>query len=633
MDPELVCQICSTEATGNTKFYHHYGAICCYNCKAFFRRCSRGETVFGACKNNGKCDLDKGRKTCKQCRYQKCLNVGMTPEKLLYGDDRKKYTHPKKRKNNESSANAGGSPGSPDDSPGVEDPVEPVEVHVEPVIKKVYVDPTIMIQNLQQHFRETISEFNHNKVDINILVCGQLETMEWSAYHSAAFVRVMEANVGFMEHFARKNKSFQSLNPTDQELLLTNNSKLFREYIATRYLVSDTGIDQLEWILGVYESVGILDLENIKLVDFDLVNGQCEALVPFNNISAINNFKYCLEVIKKFFQYPHFHTALICNFILFNTKYWKVEDLHCLSDSGKIAALELEARDLIKFGCDEIVPDIGVAYLDQLIQTLFAMTTIKKESPRVMKKIASKFFTQDESNWIKNTLQIFKDAIFQLPCDSAYVDTFLAFHSGALHLGPKFLFESSSMGAKRLRLFIKNAFGISMGIPEETLAKVNMLVASHGDKYTTLGESMKVYTGIKHFGEDEAKLMARPNKLLFQNRGFRKLIDSEALNDYDRAYSSVGSFLQRFDMAVLVIIDNIFTDLKDYGALSTALRRLIIKKISESCVIETTTHPSDIYQQFLKDFAFMTMLQHRLFMKMLTNPSGEAPPQEQNIPS
>ena len=632
MDPELVCQICSTEATGNTKFYHHYGAICCYRCKAFFRRCSRGETVFGACKNNGKCDLDKGRKTCKQCRYQKCLNVGMTPEKLLYGDDRKKYTHPKKRKKNESSANGGGSTGSPEeeDSLGMENPNELNEVQ-EPVIKRVFVDPTIMIQNLQQHFRETISEYNHNKMDINLLVCGQLETIQWSAYHSAAFVRVMEANIGFMEHFASKSKSFQSLNSTDQQLLLSNNSKLFREYMTTRYLASDTGIDQLEWILGLYESVGILDLENIKLVDFDLINGQCEALVPCNNTSVINNFKYCLEVIKKFFQYPHFHTALICNFILFNTKYWKVEDLHCLSDSGKIAAFELEARELIKFGCDEIVPDIGVAYLDQLIQTLFAMATIKKESPKVLKNINSKFFTQDESNWIKNSIAIFKESIFELPCDSTYVDTFLAFHSGALHLGPKFIFESSNMGAKRLRHFIKKAFGISTGIPPETLAKVNILVASHIDKYTTLGEAMKMYTGIGHFGENETRWMTKPNKLLFQNRAFRKFIDPQVLDNYDRIYNLVGAFLQRFEMLFLVVLDNIFVDLKDYGDLSTALRRLIVKKISESCVIETTRHPYDIYQQFLKDFAFMSMLQHKLLMTMLTNPSGEA--QEQNIPS
>ena len=94
------CQICQSNAAPKIKFYQHYGAICCYSCKAFFRRYVRGENNIHLhrCKENNACPLTEGRKTCKNCRYNKCLQVGMTPEKVLNEEDRKKYTHPKKNK-------------------------------------------------------------------------------------------------------------------------------------------------------------------------------------------------------------------------------------------------------------------------------------------------------------------------------------------------------------------------------------------------------------------------------------------------------------------------------------------------------------------------------------------------------
>ena len=53
------------------------------NCKAFFRRVTRSEIkVKTGC--DGKCDIfGKVRSHCKQCRYQRCLNVGMDPTNIL----------------------------------------------------------------------------------------------------------------------------------------------------------------------------------------------------------------------------------------------------------------------------------------------------------------------------------------------------------------------------------------------------------------------------------------------------------------------------------------------------------------------------------------------------------------------
>ena len=68
MDPRKVCQICSAEAPKGCSFFSHYGATCCLNCKAFFRRLARGDTIMRQCKNSGSCDLNLGRRTCKRCR-------------------------------------------------------------------------------------------------------------------------------------------------------------------------------------------------------------------------------------------------------------------------------------------------------------------------------------------------------------------------------------------------------------------------------------------------------------------------------------------------------------------------------------------------------------------------------------
>ena len=48
---------------------------------------------------DGKCDIfGKVRSHCKQCRYQRCLDVGMDPNNILDEQERKKYSHPKKKK-------------------------------------------------------------------------------------------------------------------------------------------------------------------------------------------------------------------------------------------------------------------------------------------------------------------------------------------------------------------------------------------------------------------------------------------------------------------------------------------------------------------------------------------------------
>ena len=68
------------------KRYVHYGAICCYGCRAFFRRAHQtSRSPKFVCKSLkmgntariGMCSIDtKCTKQCKYCRHQRCLKAG-----------------------------------------------------------------------------------------------------------------------------------------------------------------------------------------------------------------------------------------------------------------------------------------------------------------------------------------------------------------------------------------------------------------------------------------------------------------------------------------------------------------------------------------------------------------------------
>ncbi|KAL4225518.1 hypothetical protein ACF0H5_016206 [Mactra antiquata] len=78
--PFGTCRICKDRATGI-----HYGVATCEGCKGFFKRSiTRGDKY--KCFFGGECDLNpKNRNRCKSCRFQRCLDVGMSVESVRMG--------------------------------------------------------------------------------------------------------------------------------------------------------------------------------------------------------------------------------------------------------------------------------------------------------------------------------------------------------------------------------------------------------------------------------------------------------------------------------------------------------------------------------------------------------------------
>merc|ERR1719483_1368032 len=75
-----VCGVCGSPATD----VQHYGATSCYSCRAFFRRTIGSGKDYRYCsRKTDACEVDAVTRTnCKKCRFQKCLQVGMKPEKV-----------------------------------------------------------------------------------------------------------------------------------------------------------------------------------------------------------------------------------------------------------------------------------------------------------------------------------------------------------------------------------------------------------------------------------------------------------------------------------------------------------------------------------------------------------------------
>ncbi|KAG8442921.1 hypothetical protein GDO86_011654 [Hymenochirus boettgeri] len=85
LDKDELCVVCGDKATG-----YHYRCITCEGCKGFFRRTiQKNLHPSYSCKYEGKCVIDKvTRNQCQECRFKKCIAVGMATDLVL--DDNKR---------------------------------------------------------------------------------------------------------------------------------------------------------------------------------------------------------------------------------------------------------------------------------------------------------------------------------------------------------------------------------------------------------------------------------------------------------------------------------------------------------------------------------------------------------------
>jgi len=89
------CPVCRDTAVA----HFHYGGMCCYSCKAFFRRVvnTNKATRYKCRSGSNQCDVSlANRRSCQACRYKKCVASGMKPGLVLSDEQCQKKFGPKK---------------------------------------------------------------------------------------------------------------------------------------------------------------------------------------------------------------------------------------------------------------------------------------------------------------------------------------------------------------------------------------------------------------------------------------------------------------------------------------------------------------------------------------------------------
>ncbi|KAJ7991459.1 hypothetical protein DPEC_G00284080 [Dallia pectoralis] len=77
----LLCKVCGDIASG-----FHYGVHACEGCKGFFRRSIQQNIQYKKCLKNESCAVMRiNRNRCQQCRFKKCLLVGMSKDSVRFG--------------------------------------------------------------------------------------------------------------------------------------------------------------------------------------------------------------------------------------------------------------------------------------------------------------------------------------------------------------------------------------------------------------------------------------------------------------------------------------------------------------------------------------------------------------------
>ncbi|XP_062394715.1 nuclear receptor subfamily 1 group D member 2a [Sardina pilchardus] len=77
----LLCKVCGDVASG-----FHYGVHACEGCKGFFRRSIQQNIQYKKCLKAESCTIVRiNRNRCQQCRFKKCLSVGMSRDAVRFG--------------------------------------------------------------------------------------------------------------------------------------------------------------------------------------------------------------------------------------------------------------------------------------------------------------------------------------------------------------------------------------------------------------------------------------------------------------------------------------------------------------------------------------------------------------------
>ena len=224
----------------------------------------------------------------------------MDPTKVLNEEERKKFTHPRKRpRQSQREGSAAETIGTSSTSTILiyepeepEDPEEPEELtHLESnidndvQIEEFITEPELVEKEEEHkaipeidfaHRRLSAKEYMSNMVQeterimielyhqqeknfcqkaIDTIIDGHLNKSSWSINHSLEIKSHLCNIKNWVELIAENLPHLSEICPEDRQMLVEKNAPLSMEYISARYFTADTGIDQIYWIFGPSDRV------------------------------------------------------------------------------------------------------------------------------------------------------------------------------------------------------------------------------------------------------------------------------------------------------------------------------------------------------------------------------------------
>jgi hypothetical protein len=115
--------------------------------------------------------------------------------------------------------------------------------------------------------------------------------------------------------FAKSQTMFASLSTNDQNVLLETNIPLYIQYILARYFSSETGLEQIAWMMEGQISVGsIEDVQNLHYVGLREFNAKAE-IIQSEILEKV--YKRHANNVADFYAFPKQCNGLIANLLIY----------------------------------------------------------------------------------------------------------------------------------------------------------------------------------------------------------------------------------------------------------------------------------------------------------------------------
>lgn len=228
-------------------------------------------------------------------------------------------------------------------------------------------------------------------------------------FNKTFFISHLSNMMTFVSQFALSQSLFMSISLEDQRTLLRKNLPLYLQYIIARYFNSESGMEQLSWMLeGHIPNHCMEDIQSLGFLEFDEIN---RTISIFESQGIANEYKFLMKQIKDYFPFPHHYNSLLVNVLLYFT-----DEKVNLSESRRIQCIFEEGKRFMNLSqtlLDNGMVVAGSKNLDALIvllkrmDKLFGKSLISPEKTPMVKVVPETLYipyTDTEELWLTQRL-------------------------------------------------------------------------------------------------------------------------------------------------------------------------------------------------------------------------------------